>query len=90
MNRTEEGWSVELKENDCGDCQERTLSPINSAGQKEDICDVCRLIDGDLTRKSVTYCGFCKAWMCEKCRKDPIRRARAVLAKVTAKDEISR
>lgn len=29
-------------------------------------CDVCKLLDGDIRPKKVTYCDFCGANICEK------------------------
>lgn len=29
------------------------------------VCDVCRLVDGDLSTKLCTWCGTCKAWICD-------------------------
>ena len=42
-------------------------------------CRVCELIDNDLTPKPVDYCDFCKAYICEPCWTNPIRRAEAAL-----------
>lgn len=41
-------------------------------------CDVCTLVDGDETPKETGYCGICRAHMCEPCRDDTPRRARAM------------
>jgi len=40
-------------------------------------CDVCVLVDGDHGVKQVGYCSLCNAWMCEACRSDTVRRAKA-------------
>lgn len=32
-------------------------------------CDVCVLVKGEHALKRVSYCGMCKAWLCESCRK---------------------
>lgn len=40
-------------------------------------CDVCRLLDGDLSQKLCLWCGNCKAWICEDDIDNWIRRARA-------------
>jgi len=41
-------------------------------------CDVCELVDGDASVKADTrYCPLCKAWMCNRCRGDLTRRAKA-------------
>ena len=29
-------------------------------------CDVCRLLDFDVSQKLCTYCGMCDAWICEQ------------------------
>jgi hypothetical protein len=44
-------------------------------------CDVCFLLDGDLTPKEVMYCKLCDAFMCEPCRKNQWRRAGAAIAR---------
>jgi hypothetical protein len=28
------------------------------------VCDVCRILDGDLRIKPCTFCGLCGAWIC--------------------------
>ena len=30
------------------------------------ICDVCRLLDFDVSKKLCSYCGLCDAFICEK------------------------
>ena len=30
------------------------------------VCDVCRLVDGDYTMKACEWCRSCQAWICEK------------------------
>lgn len=30
------------------------------------ICDVCRLLDFDTTKKLCGYCGMCDAWICSE------------------------
>ena len=44
-------------------------------------CDVCFLLDGDVTPKAVMYCKLCDAFMCEPCRKNKWRRAGAAIAR---------
>jgi len=44
-------------------------------------CDVCFLLDGDLTPKEVLYCKLCDAFMCEPCRKNKWRRVGATIAR---------
>jgi hypothetical protein len=44
-------------------------------------CDVCFLLDGDLSPKAVMYCKLCDAFMCEPCRKSPWRRLGAKIAR---------
>lgn len=39
------------------------------------ICDVCRLVDGDVRPKLVKWCNVCKAWICSPCSWNPVRRA---------------
>ena len=40
-------------------------------------CRVCELLDGDRASKPVLFCGMCGAWICDACRPNWIRRARA-------------
>jgi hypothetical protein len=44
-------------------------------------CDVCFLLDGDVSPKAVLYCNLCDAFMCELCRKNKWRRAGAAIAR---------
>lgn len=44
-------------------------------------CDVCFLLDGDISPKAVLYCKLCDAFMCEPCRKNKWRRAGAAIAR---------
>jgi hypothetical protein len=46
-------------------------------------CDVCMLLDGDMSPKEVLYCKLCNAFMCEPCRRNNWRRAGASIAKHT-------
>jgi hypothetical protein len=41
------------------------------------ICDVCRLLDGDLREKVCFYCPACSAWICEQDAADWRRRGLA-------------
>lgn len=41
------------------------------------VCDVCRLLEGNTQQKMVCWCGLCQAWLCDKCRNNPVRRALA-------------
>ncbi len=43
------------------------------------VCDQCRLLRGDQSSKPVTWCGVCRAWLCEMCRRNPMGRALAAL-----------
>src|SRR5208282_1543734 len=29
------------------------------------VCDVCRILDGDTSRKRCTWCSMCQSWLCE-------------------------
>ena len=40
-------------------------------------CDACSLIDGDTSEKAITKCRACDADLCEGCKGDWPRRARA-------------
>jgi hypothetical protein len=41
-------------------------------------CDVCRLVDGDVTPKKCFYCSFCKAWLCDNCKWHLPKRGKAM------------
>lgn len=41
------------------------------------VCRVCYLLDKDKSLKPVFFCNFCKAWICDKCKKRYDRRALA-------------
>lgn len=45
------------------------------------VCDCCWLLDGDCRTKLVTWCSLCSSWLCEPCKFDPLRRARAAMVK---------
>ena len=32
------------------------------------VCDVCRLLDSDISPKIGSYCGLCDAWICVACQ----------------------
>lgn len=53
--------------------------PIEENPQMEmRVCDVCRVVDGDVTPKECFYCGFCKAWICDNCKWHLPKRAKAM------------
>jgi hypothetical protein len=43
-------------------------------------CTVCIVLDHDTSEKLVSYCAMCDAYLCDRCRSDMGRRARAFLA----------
>ena len=43
------------------------------------ICEVCRLIDNDLSVKVCQFCRTCNAWICAACWNNLARRARAMV-----------
>lgn len=45
------------------------------------VCEVCRLLDGDVRQKPCQYCPACQAWICQADIKNLVRRARAMLLK---------
>lgn len=47
--------------------------------QESHTCDVCRLVDGDMTPKNCSYCGLCDSWICPEDQNRWDRRARAFL-----------
>jgi hypothetical protein len=44
-------------------------------------CDVCRLVRGDTSAKLVEFCKLCNAWLCDRCRQQPLERIKAALLK---------
>jgi len=46
------------------------------------ICKVCQLIDKDETTKEVHFCVQCNEWICEECRPNMLKRAKAALVKL--------
>lgn len=46
------------------------------------VCDVCRLLDGDTSLKYCFYCPACDAWICEDDASNWGRRARASAARL--------
>lgn len=48
------------------------------------ICDVCRLLDYDTTKKLCKYCDLCDSWICEKDGNwlNPIAAARRIAAAI--------
>ena len=42
------------------------------------VCDVCRLVDNDLTEKECTFCEACNAWICTADETAWVRRAIAM------------
>ena len=47
-----------------------------SDGKSLNVCDVCRLLDNDLSLKICSFCQFCSAWICENDLKRPDRHCR--------------
>lgn len=43
------------------------------------VCEVCRLLDGDVQQKPCQYCAGCQAWICAADIRNIGRRARAML-----------
>jgi hypothetical protein len=57
-----------------------------AAGQAEatpisGVCEVHDLLDGDRRPRLVLFCSMCQAWICDECRGNWGRRARAALMK---------
>jgi len=42
-------------------------------------CDVCRLLDGDLSYKLCQYCALCDAWICDTDKSRWERRLKAAV-----------
>jgi hypothetical protein len=46
------------------------------------VCDVCRLVDGDLSVKLCDWCQSCKAWICQKDWNNWPRRSLAAIRRM--------
>jgi hypothetical protein len=57
-------------------------SAANTTDTTRGTCDCCRLLRGDQSLKQVNWCGLCKAWLCDVCRKSPADSIRAALKKL--------
>ena len=45
------------------------------------VCDVCHILDNDERQYPVTWCDRCGAFLCDRCRLDRVRRARAMVSR---------
>jgi hypothetical protein len=45
------------------------------------VCDVHRLVDGDTRERWVLFCTMCESWICDECRGNWPKRARAAILK---------
>jgi len=43
------------------------------------VCKVCEILDNDKTIKSGNWCEMCKAFICDKCETNWIRRGMAAI-----------
>lgn len=43
-------------------------------------CDIC-----EVENWSVAYCSFCHKWLCDSCRKDPIKRFKGMTKELKKK-----
>jgi hypothetical protein len=72
----DEGW-IENEPGVFSRPVKRTPKPAPTPHMEVRVCDVCRLVDGDVREKSCTWCGFCKAWICSADWSNVVRRAKA-------------
>ena len=49
--------------------------------EKIDVCDVHKYALGDTSKRRVLYCSDCNAWICDECRPNVMRRAKAMLVR---------
>jgi len=49
------------------------------------VCDVCRLLNGDMRAKMCFYCPTCDAWICEHDQMNWARRAQAAALRIREK-----
>lgn len=47
--------------------------------QRQGICAVHKLLDGDTDKRTVKYCSVCKKWICLECWPKYGRRAKAAI-----------
>lgn len=47
--------------------------------QQTRMCDVCRLVDFDVSNKLCGYCPLCDAWICSGCKNNWPKRFKAML-----------
>lgn len=66
----------------CRDCIKDTRQ---HASWSHGVCDVCRLLDNDVTEKRVQYCKNCKAHVCESCLGKYGRRFMAMIEEARRK-----
>ena len=45
-------------------------------------CKVCELVDGITELKETKYCKTCKAYICENCQTDILKRAKAFIRSI--------
>lgn len=50
------------------------------------VCDVCKLVDDDVSTKDVFYCASCRAYICLACKPNFLKRAKAVILLHSPKD----
>lgn len=58
------------------------LQPVGTAvrgSEQLQVCEVCRLCDGDLSAKPCRWCDMCQAWICRHDWKNVGRRALAAV-----------
>jgi hypothetical protein len=53
---------------------------VGSDAEKR-VCDVCELVDGDISIKLVYRCDFCDSWICFECKNKYHKRALAAIKK---------
>jgi hypothetical protein len=51
----------------------------STSGEQTGVCDVHALLEHDTRPRPVQWCALCEAWLCDQCRGDLKRRARAML-----------
>jgi len=74
----------------CPGCPEpstagRTLVTSEEILRQVRPCDVCIILDKDISEKDCSYCAVCEAWICRNDENDIVRRTRAFSAKLANK-----
>lgn len=54
-----------------------SFNALNQQEGQPGVCEACLRIDRDNRIKNVTFCPLCNAWLCDSCKRNWPRRAKA-------------